>query len=51
MEDSGRNDAKQKLTSVEYTKLAEESPGVLWHEATKSLLIVYVDDFKLSAKA
>ncbi len=22
-----------------------------WHEATKSLLVVYVDDFKLSAKA
>ncbi len=42
---------EEKLTSVKYTKLAGEWPGVFWHEATRSLLIVYVDDFKLSAKA
>ena len=37
--------------SVRYRKAAEEWPVVYWHEETKSLLIVYVDDFKLSAKA
>ena len=37
--------------SIRYTKAAEEWPGVYWHEETKSLLIVYVDDFELSAKA
>ncbi len=42
---------EEKLTSVKYTKLAEERPGLLWLEATKSLLIVYVDDVKPSAKA
>ena len=40
-----------KLMSVEYAKLAEEWPGVFWHEKTNSSLIVYVDDFKLAAKA
>ena len=24
--------------------------GVYWHEKTKSMLIVYIDDFKLAAK-
>ena len=31
--------------------LAEEWLGVYWHEEATSLLIVYVDDFKLAAKA
>ena len=42
---------EEKLVSVQYTRLAEEWPGVFWHEKTNSLLIVYVDDFKLAAKA
>ncbi len=36
---------------IRYTKAAEEWLGVYWHEETKSLLIAYVDDFKLSTKA
>ena len=31
--------------------MAEEWPGVFWHEKTLSMLIVYVDDFKLAAKS
>ena len=42
---------EEQLFSIDYTRLAEEWPGVYWHEETKSLLIVYVDDFKLAAKA
>ena len=41
----------ENLMSTGYTIAAEERPGVYWHEETKSLLIVYFDDFKLSAKA
>ena len=37
--------------SIGWCRLAEEWPGVYWHDETKSLLIVYVDDFKLAAKA
>ena len=36
--------------SVGFERLAEEWQGVFWHEKTRSLLIVYVDDFKLAAK-
>ena len=42
---------EEHLFSIDYTRLAEEWPGVYWHEETKSFLIVYVDDFKLAAKA
>ena len=48
---SGKNTCDEQLMSIRYTKAAEEWPGAYWHEETKSLLIVYVDDFKLSAKA
>jgi hypothetical protein len=41
----------EQLMPIRYIKSAEERPGVYWHEETKSLTIVYVDDFKLSAKA
>ena len=34
-----------------WTMLSEDWNGVFWHESTKSLLIVYVDDFKLAAGA
>ncbi len=40
-----------QLVSIGYERIAEEWPGVYWHEETKALLIVYVDDFKLAAKA
>ena len=42
---------ESQLFSIGWVRLAEEWPGVYWHEETKSLLIVYVDDFKLAAKA
>ena len=42
---------EETLMSTRYTQLAEEWPGVYWHEETKSLLIVYVDDFKFAARA
>ena len=37
--------------SIGFVRLAEEWPGVFWHEKTRSMLIVYVDDFKLAAKS
>ena len=37
-----------KFMSIGFKRLAEEWPGVFWHEETTSLLIVYVDDFKLA---
>ena len=40
-----------QLVSIGYERIAEEWPGVYWHEETNALLIVYVDDFKLAAKA
>ena len=33
-----------------FDRIAEEWPGVFWHEETMSLLIVYVRDFRLAAK-
>ena len=42
---------EEQFMSARYTQLAEEWPVVYWHEETKSLRIVYVDDFKLAAKA
>ena len=36
---------------VDFESLAEEWSGVYWRTAIRSLLIVYVDDFKLAAKA
>jgi hypothetical protein len=41
---------EEKLLTIGFTRLAEEWKGVFWHIATHSLLIVYVDDFKLAAK-
>ena len=41
---------EEKLKSIGFTSLAEEWQGVFWHERTRSLLIVYVDDFKLAAR-
>jgi hypothetical protein len=41
---------QEKLLSIGWTALAEEWQGVFWHSATSSMLIVYVDDFKLAAK-
>ncbi len=41
---------QEKLLSIGWKALAEEWQGVFWHEATRSMLIVYVDDFKLAAK-
>ena len=49
--DSGKNTARNKLLSFGFVRLAEEWPGVFWHEKTRPMLIVYVDDFKLAAKA
>ena len=40
----------EQLAKVGFSILAEEWPGVFWHEATRSLLIVYVYDFKLAAR-
>ena len=40
----------EKLKSIGYTSIAEEWPGVYWHEPTRAMLIVYVDDFKLAAR-
>ena len=40
---------EEKLLSIGFTRLAEEWQGVFWHERTRSLLIVYVDDFKPAA--
>ena len=42
---------EEKLLLVGFVRLAEEWPGVFWHEKTRSMLIVYVDDFKLAAKS
>ena len=42
--------SKEKLKSIGFTSPAEEWQGVFWHERTRSLLIVYVDDFKLAAR-
>ena len=39
------------MLKVGWTTLSEEWNGVFWHDATKSLLIAYVDDFKLAASA
>ncbi len=41
---------EEKLVSVGWTRLAEEWPGTFWHQKTGSMMIVYVDDFKLAAK-
>ncbi len=41
---------EEKLTSIGWTRLAEEWPGTFWHQETGSMMIVYVDDFKLAAK-
>ena len=40
----------EQLAKIGFSSLAEEWPGVFWHDATRSLLIVYVDDFKLAAR-
>ena len=49
-EDSGKNTAKNNVCQTFFSRLAEEWPGVFWHEETRSFLVVYVDDFKLAAK-
>ena len=36
---------EEALLSVGFERLAEEWQGVFWHEETRSLLLVYVDDF------
>jgi hypothetical protein len=41
---------EEKLLSIGWTRLAEEWPGTFWHQKTGSMMIVYVDDFKLAAK-
>ncbi len=41
---------EEKVKSVGLERLAEEWQGVFRHEKTRSLLIVYVDDFRLAAK-
>ncbi len=41
---------EEKLLSIGWTRLAEEWPGAYWHKKTGSMMIVYVDDFKLAAK-
>ncbi len=41
---------EEKLISIGWTRLAEEWPGTFWHQKTGSMMIVYVDDFKLAAK-
>ena len=33
-----------------FAPFAEEWQGVYWHEVSRALLIVYVDDFKLAAR-
>jgi hypothetical protein len=40
-----------QVLSIGYKRISEEWPGVYWHAEAKALLIVYVDDFKLAAKA
>ena len=40
-----------QLVSIGFARLSEEWQCVFWHEETRSLLIVYVDDFKLAARA
>ena len=42
---------RKQLLQAGWTTLCDEWNGVFWHDATKSLLIAYVDDFKLVAKA
>ena len=41
---------EEKLLSIGFERLAEEWQGVYWHKSSRSMLIVYVDDFKLAAK-
>ncbi len=41
----------ENLLSLGFERLAEEWPGVFWRDKTRSMLIVYVDDCKLAAKA
>ncbi len=41
---------EEKLLSIGWEKLAEERQGCFWHRKTSSMMIVYVDDFKLTAK-
>ena len=36
--------------SIGFERLAEEWQGVYWLKATRSMLIVYVGDFKPAAK-
>ena len=38
------------MLSIGWTRLAEEWQGVFWHKKTSSMMIVYVDDFKLAAR-
>ncbi len=41
---------EEKLLSIGWERLAEEWQGVFWHKKTSSMMIVYVDDFKLAAR-
>ena len=40
-----------KLQECGWEAVSAEWPGVYWHEKHKALLVVYVDDFKMAAKA
>ena len=46
----GKPSAKKTCVHFGFERLAEEWPGVFWHKKTRSMLIVYVDDFKLAAR-
>ena len=41
---------EEQIVSIGFKCIAEEWPGVFWHAENKSLMIVYVDDFKLAAR-
>jgi hypothetical protein len=41
---------EEKLASIGFERIAEEWPGVFWHTEAKSLIIFYVEDFKLAAR-